>query len=128
MHILVIGGTGKVSSRITLLWNFVISNLLRNTGPSGLAFVSEALQASHRLTLFARNPNKFPQDHMSNPDVAIVKGEFTDMVAVKQALSKGAEVLVSFAGPMGGRGMVCTHASVVVFELWQLTPGWPADH
>ena len=68
-------------------------------GPSGLAFISEALQAGHNLTLFARNPGKLPRDVTENPDVTIVTGEFTDMNTVKQALSKGAQTLVSFAGP-----------------------------
>lgn len=36
------------------------------------------------------------QDHAN---VEIIRGEFDDIDAVKRALSKGAELLVSFAGP-----------------------------
>ncbi|KAK0260158.1 hypothetical protein LTR35_018024 [Friedmanniomyces endolithicus] len=74
--------------------------VLGTTGPSGLAFIPEALQAGHELTLYQRNPSKLPQDVKNNPSVNVVTGQFTDIGAVKQALSKGATVLVSFAGPV----------------------------
>lgn len=76
-HILVIGGTGQC----------------------GQAFIPKALEAGHQLTLFARTPSKFPKSVTNHKNVIIVEGEFTDTDAISKALSKGATVLVSFAGP-----------------------------
>lgn len=82
--------------------------LLGATGPSGLVFLDEALQAGHELTIFARNPSKLPSSASNNSRVHIIKGEFTDLEKAKEALGRGAEVLVSFAGPsLPNRGTVC---------------------
>ncbi|KAK5169571.1 uncharacterized protein LTR77_005548 [Saxophila tyrrhenica] len=78
MHILVFGGTGAC----------------------GKAFILEALHAGHELTLYARNPSKFSSETTENSGVHVVKGEFTDIDALRKALDFGPEVLVSFAGPM----------------------------
>jgi uncharacterized protein YbjT (DUF2867 family) len=77
VHILVVGGTGQC----------------------GQVFIPRALEAGHQLTLYARNPSKFPHETANHPNVTIVEGEFTDVEAIKEAISKGAELLVSFAGP-----------------------------
>ena len=85
-HILVIGGTGHC----------------------GQVFIPRALEAGYQLTLYARNPSKFPQETINHSNVKVVHGEFTDVEAIKEALSNGATVLVSFAGPAFpfGKGMV----------------------
>lgn len=70
-------------------------------------FIPQALEAGHQLTLYARSPSKFPKETTDHPNVAVVKGEFTNVEAMKEALSKGAELLISFAGPsVPSRGMV----------------------
>lgn len=51
------------------------------------------------MTIYARTTSKLPPDTATNPKVHIVQGEFTDLEATKEALSYGAQVLVSFAGP-----------------------------
>ena len=68
-------------------------------GQSGIDFVREALAAGHRLTLYVRTPSKLPQDVVNNINVTVVEGDFNNMDAVKKALTNGAEVLVSLAGP-----------------------------
>lgn len=77
VHILVIGGTGQC----------------------GQVFIPRALEAGHQLTLYARNPSKFPSETANHSNVKIVQGELTDVEAIKEALGKGAELLVSFVGP-----------------------------
>ena len=76
-HILVVGGTGQC----------------------GQIFISQAIEAGYELTLFARNPDKFPASTRNHIQVVVVKGEFTDVDVIKNALSKGATILVSLAGP-----------------------------
>ncbi|KAK4493913.1 hypothetical protein PRZ48_015099 [Zasmidium cellare] len=73
--------------------------VLGATGPSGIAFVTEALKAGHKLTIYARNPSKLPQEVSSNSNVQTIKGTFDDMDAAREATRTGATVLVSFAGP-----------------------------
>ncbi|KJY00552.1 NmrA family protein [Zymoseptoria brevis] len=73
--------------------------LVGATGPSGIAFAQEALVAGHRLTIFARNPTKLPENISTSSNVTIVKGEFDDMEAARKAIQTGATALISFAGP-----------------------------
>ncbi|CZT16121.1 uncharacterized protein RCC_01962 [Ramularia collo-cygni] len=73
--------------------------VLGATGPSGIAFVEEALKAGHELTIYARNPSKLPEDVQQNSHVQVIKGTFEDMDTATQALHTGATALVSFAGP-----------------------------
>lgn len=77
------------------------------SGPSGIAFVEEALKAGHELTVYARNPSKLPEEAQNNANVKIIKGTFDDMESASQALHTGATALVSFAGPgMPAKGTV----------------------
>ncbi|CAK3819394.1 Hypothetical predicted protein [Lecanosticta acicola] len=81
--------------------------VLGATGPSGLAFLKEALHADHNLTIYARNPSKLPRNIANNPNVQIIQGTFDDVAAVRRSLRTGATVLVSFAGPkLPDRGTV----------------------
>ncbi|KAF2210637.1 hypothetical protein CERZMDRAFT_99251 [Cercospora zeae-maydis SCOH1-5] len=83
--------------------------VLGATGPCGITFLETALQSGqHDLTIYARNPSKLPQHIQSlalsasaSPKVHIIKGEFTstDTSSLKQVLSTGAQILISFAGP-----------------------------
>ncbi len=94
IHILVVGGTGQC----------------------GQVFIPRALEAGHQLTLYARNPSKFSHETVNHPNVKIVKGEFTDIDNIMEALSKGAELLVSFAGPdfPFNKGMVSYSCSLKI--------------
>jgi uncharacterized protein YbjT (DUF2867 family) len=71
-------------------------------GPSGLAFCNAALDAKHRLTLFVRNPSKVPQAIAQNTNAGIIEGGFDDMVALEAAAKCGADIFVSFIGPISG--------------------------
>ncbi|KAF7671267.1 hypothetical protein GT037_010592 [Alternaria burnsii] len=72
------------------------------TGPSGLAFCNAALDAKHRLTLFVRNPSKVPQAIAQNTNAGIIEGGLDDMVALEAAAKCGADIFVSFIGPISG--------------------------
>ena len=84
--------------------------LLGATGPSGLVFLEEALRSGNEITIYARSPQKLPEDVRNNSQVHVVQGEFSDMDGVRTALGYGATVLVSFAGPAlpNYKGTVCT--------------------
>lgn len=70
------------------------------TGQSGLDFITAALKAGHKLTLYVRNPDKLPKEISDNENVTIVKGRLDDEDGLKKATSSGATVFVSFAGPV----------------------------
>lgn len=82
--------------------------LLSIPGACGLIFISEALQAGHNLTLYARSPSKFSKDVSENENVRIVKGGLDDIDSLKEALARRPEAIVSFLGPdVPSKGMVC---------------------
>ena len=76
MHILVLGGTGAI----------------------GLLLIRELLTAEHTVVVYARSPEKLPEDITSNPSVTIVKGELNDEEKVISAL-QGVHAVVSAFGP-----------------------------
>ena len=78
-------------------------------GPTGICFIEAALQANHRLTIYARNPSKLPESISKHQSVTIIKGELSDEAQLQKAAKSGATVLVSFLGPTGIRtGTVCS--------------------
>lgn len=83
MHILVLGGTGAI----------------------GLLLIQELLasQANHTLVVYARSPNKVPEDVSSHERVKIVKGELTERDALAAAL-EGVHAVVSTLGPAVSKG------------------------
>lgn len=91
--------------RSIMLSSRTISNI--KSGPSGIAFVEEALKAEHELTIYARNPSKLPENVQGDSKVTIIQGTFEDMEAAGKALHTGATALISFAGPgMPAKGTV----------------------
>jgi hypothetical protein len=93
-------------------------------GPSGLAFCNAALDAKHRLTLFVRNPSKVPQAIAQNTNAGIIEGGFDDMVALEAAAKCGADIFVSFIGPISGhKGTVSrsNHGHYYRTNMFQLT-------
>ncbi|MCP4197413.1 MAG: NAD(P)H-binding protein [Proteobacteria bacterium] len=70
--------------------------LIGGTGGTGLCFLEQALEAGHNVTLYARNPAKCTID---NPNLRIVKGELTDVEAMKTGL-EGCDISVFTAGVM----------------------------
>jgi Trk K+ transport system NAD-binding subunit len=61
-----------------------------------------ALKAGHKLTLYVRNPSKFPEGVASNENVNIIEGDLTQEDRLQEAAACGASVLVSFLGPGSG--------------------------
>lgn len=70
-----------------------------STGACGRAFIPEALQAGHELTLYVRNLSKLSEDVKSDAKVHVVEGQLDDIDQLKSAIAKGAEVFLSFIGP-----------------------------
>jgi hypothetical protein len=83
MHILVLGGTGAI----------------------GLLLIRELLasQANHTLVVYARSPNKLPDDLTSHDRVKVAKGELMDRDAMSAAL-EGIHAVVSTLGPAVSKG------------------------
>ena len=72
--------------------------VLGGTGAIGQLMIRDLLEASHTVVVYARSPEKLPDDITSNPNVTIVKGELADPAALSEAL-KGVEAVVSSLGP-----------------------------
>jgi putative NADH-flavin reductase len=70
--------------------------LIGGTGGTGLCFLQQALEAGHKVTLYARNPAKCT---IPSPNLKCVKGELTDVEAMKTAL-EGCDIAVFTAGVM----------------------------
>ncbi|KAH6980673.1 hypothetical protein BKA56DRAFT_550396 [Ilyonectria sp. MPI-CAGE-AT-0026] len=88
------------------------------TGPSGLQFCSAALKEGHRLTLYIRNPAKLPSDISNNTNVTVIKGALDDESGLRLAISSGAKIFVSFAGPVANsKGTPVTDAMKLIFPL-----------
>jgi uncharacterized protein YbjT (DUF2867 family) len=76
-------------------------------GPSGVEFCKAALRRGYILTLYVRNPAKLPAEITENANVSVVKGTLEDMSSFQRAVTSGASVFVSFAGPvMNSKGTV----------------------
>jgi putative NADH-flavin reductase len=73
--------------------------LIGGTSGTGLCFLQQALDAGHKVTLYARNPAKCT---ISNPNLKLVKGELTDVEGMKKAL-EGCDISVFTAGVMGNK-------------------------
>ncbi|TFK34827.1 NAD-binding protein [Crucibulum laeve] len=74
--------------------------ILGGTGPAGILLIREALDAYKHATLvvYARSPEKIPEDLASNPAVVIVKGQLDDADSLAKAL-EGVDIVVSALGP-----------------------------
>lgn len=65
-----------------------------------MEFCNQALEAGHSLIVFARTPSKLPPNIKDSPRVSIIEGEFADAKARERAAKSGADVLVTFMGPV----------------------------
>ncbi|KPM43046.1 hypothetical protein AK830_g3520 [Neonectria ditissima] len=92
--------------------------VLGATGQTGLDFCSAALKEGHHLTLYVRNPTKIPTDISGNTAVTVVQGTLEDKSGLQKAVSTGATIFVSFAGPgVGSKGTPVTDAMKLIFPL-----------
>jgi len=74
--------------------------ILGGTGPSGILLIREALAASHSVVVYARSPQKLPDDLSSHQSVTIIKGELTEEEKLSSAII-GVDAILSALGPMG---------------------------
>lgn len=65
-----------------------------------MEFCNQALKAGHSLIIFARAPNKLPPNIKDSPKVSTIQGKFTDAKDREKAVKSGADVLVTFMGPV----------------------------
>ncbi|KAJ6098220.1 hypothetical protein N7499_002594 [Penicillium canescens] len=102
------------------------------TGPSGMEFCKTALRRGHILTLYVRNPAKLPAEITENANVSVVQGTLEDMSSFQRAVTSGASVFVSFAGPvMNSKGTPVTDAMKRIFPILVATTTreqWCSEH
>ena len=72
--------------------------ILGAMGPSGLLLVKEALGASHTVVIFARSPEKLPEEIRNDTRVTIVKGELDNEPALSAAM-ENVDAVLSALGP-----------------------------
>ena len=72
--------------------------VLGGTGAIGVLQIRDLLDASHTVVVYARSPEKLPDDITTNSGVTIVKGDLTDEAALAGALD-GVQAVVSSLGP-----------------------------
>lgn len=77
--------------------------VLGGTGPAGIVVIREALARLHHVVVYARSPEKLPEDLKSNPTVVIIKGELLDSDSVSKAM-EGVDAVVSALGPKVTKG------------------------
>jgi putative NADH-flavin reductase len=75
--------------------------ILGATGPSGILVVRKTLELypEASIVIFARSPDKVPEDIAHNPAITLIKGEFTDLDALSTAI-QGVNVVLSALGPL----------------------------
>jgi len=77
--------------------------ILGATGAAGVLLIQEALAASHTVIVYARSPDKLPEETKENPSVIIRKGELDDREALSSAM-KNVDAILSALGPSVSRG------------------------
>jgi len=70
------------------------------TGPTGVQFVTRALNAGHIITAFARSEKKVYQELKKHDNLRVVQGDVTDQKAVEGAIS-GQDAVISCLGAHG---------------------------
>lgn len=96
MRVLVLGGTGELALQ------HLKSRLLTASiqGPSGVLIIRELLAAEHTVVVYARSPNKLPEDISSDRLVVVIQGTFDedDDSSLRKAM-EGVHAVVSSLGP-----------------------------
>jgi len=76
--------------------------ILGATGAVGVLLIQEALAASHTVVVYARSPEKLPEQTRAHPRVIIHKGQLDDKEALLSAL-KDVDAVLSALGPSVSR-------------------------
>lgn len=82
------------------------------TGGLGRHVSAAALEAGHRVTLFARSPHKLDAAVAGHANAQVVQGDVMDAQAVRAA-SEGAEVAINCTSPAGGNAAEAMVRSLV---------------
>jgi len=72
--------------------------ILGATGPTGILTVRTAIDRGYKVTIFARNPKKLPNDLLQHPDISVVIGELSSTDTLFPLVPK-ASAIVSLLGP-----------------------------
>lgn len=72
--------------------------ILGATGAAGVLLIQEALAASHTVVVYARSPEKLPEEIKYDPRVTVHKGELDDREALSSAIM-GVDAVLSALGP-----------------------------
>lgn len=77
--------------------------VLGGTGPSGIELIRKSLAVypDANIVVYARSPEKLPEDLTNNPALIIVKGTLEEIDKVETAV-QGVDVILSALGPMTG--------------------------
>ncbi|KAF8160672.1 hypothetical protein B0H34DRAFT_795558 [Crassisporium funariophilum] len=77
--------------------------ILGATGPCGLLLVRKTLEVypDSTIVIFARSPEKIPEDLKNNSSITLIKGQLTDLDVLASAV-EGVDVVLSALGPMAG--------------------------
>ena len=94
------------------------------TGPTGVEIVKAALQKSHKVTAFVRNPSKLEQllpDHKSHPHLSTVSGDATDKESIQKFLGESSfdQVIITLgSNPFADAKSlkVCSEATRLILE------------
>ena len=75
--------------------------ILGATGLSGILVTRKTLELypEASIIIFARSPDKVPEDIANNPSITLIKGELTDLDALSTAV-QGVNVVLSALGPL----------------------------
>lgn len=77
--------------------------ILGATGGIGVLLVERAVADGHTVVVYARSPEKLPQNLRDSPQVLISKGQLTDAESLSDAL-QNVDAVLSALGPAVSRG------------------------
>jgi len=99
--------------------------ILGATGAAGVLLIQEALAASHTVLIYARSPEKLPEQTRSHPRVTVHKGELNDREALLSAMKEVDAVLSALGpsvsrGPLHPKGTPLARAYSLIIELMRI--------
>ncbi|KAH7883949.1 NAD-P-binding protein [Phlebopus sp. FC_14] len=96
--------------------------ILGATGAAGQLLIEQALAASHTIVIYARSPEKLPEQTRNDRRVTIHKGELTDETGLSRAIENVDAVLSALGpsvsrGPLHPSGEPLAHAYALIIKL-----------
>jgi putative NADH-flavin reductase len=87
-----------------------------STGSIGRQLVQQALEQGHRVTAFARNPDKLDLQH---PNLKLVQGDVLDLASVQQAVQNQDVVLCSLGSGQQRTGTVRSEGTRLIIRAME---------